>query len=527
MARSSVMWPVSRVERDDRLGGGHVRHERADRARPQRAQDRAHLALPRPDADRDRDAPERPRIEGQHALAQGRADEDAIEVEGSDEDLADGAGTFQLRGDLVPDGRRAPGPATDPDEGDIEPIPQVQDGADAGVRLEGVLGRGVVDQPGHHQAVGLRTEGVGDAPERLAFGAGRPVAAGQGHDRGADRRRRILERVGDGADGRPVADPDDRAVADPGAKDLGRQAADHAAGEVLGAGHGRGEMDRVEAVALAQGVGGGRLDGGLVDDADLDDALRPGALQEAAHLGPGDPEPVGDGVLRLTELVVQAARLNELVEVAHEQLAAGPVELHRCAEQMCTHVRASSVARGRLSTSHAALGRYRLAFRTSGLALAQDAPTNAGYRRHRRAGQRRHPMTTPTTIRGFAGEIVEPGHATYDEHREIWNAMVDRRPALIARCTSADDVAAAIRHGRDAGLEIAVKCGGHGVLGLCRARGRPDDRPVADGRGHGSTRSGGGPRSRVARSCGRSTARPCRTGWRRPPATSRTRASAG
>jgi hypothetical protein len=45
--------------------------------------------------------------------------------------------------------------------------------------------------------------------------------------------------------------------------------------------------------------------------------------------------------------------------------------------------------------------------------------------------------------------------------------MVDRRPALIARCTSADDVAAAIRHGRTAGLEIGVKSGGHGVLGLC------------------------------------------------------------
>jgi FAD/FMN-containing dehydrogenase len=59
-----------------------------------------------------------------------------------------------------------------------------------------------------------------------------------------------------------------------------------------------------------------------------------------------------------------------------------------------------------------------------------------------------------------------PGHEAYDGHREIWNAMVDRRPALIARCTSADDVAAAIRHGRDKGLEIAVKCGGHGVLGL-------------------------------------------------------------
>lgn len=75
-------------------------------------------------------------------------------------------------------------------------------------------------------------------------------------------------------------------------------------------------------------------------------------------------------------------------------------------------------------------------------------------------------MTSQTTIRGFDGELVKPGDATYDAHREIWNAVVDRRPALIARCTSAEDVAAAIRHGRDEGLEIAVKCGGHGVLGL-------------------------------------------------------------
>jgi FAD/FMN-containing dehydrogenase len=75
-------------------------------------------------------------------------------------------------------------------------------------------------------------------------------------------------------------------------------------------------------------------------------------------------------------------------------------------------------------------------------------------------------MTDTMAIRGFAGEIVGPGDATYAAHREIWNAMVDRRPALIARCTSADDVAAAIRHARDAGLEIAVRCGGHGVLGL-------------------------------------------------------------
>jgi FAD/FMN-containing dehydrogenase len=76
-------------------------------------------------------------------------------------------------------------------------------------------------------------------------------------------------------------------------------------------------------------------------------------------------------------------------------------------------------------------------------------------------------MAIARAISHFAGEVVAPGDATYDTHREIWNAMVDRRPGLIARCTSADDVAAAVRHGREVGLEIAVKCGGHGVLGLC------------------------------------------------------------
>jgi FAD/FMN-containing dehydrogenase len=77
------------------------------------------------------------------------------------------------------------------------------------------------------------------------------------------------------------------------------------------------------------------------------------------------------------------------------------------------------------------------------------------------------PMPNLTTIPRFAGEIVLPGDDGYDQHREIWNATVDRRPAVIARCTSADDVAAAVRHGRETGLEIAVKSGGHGVLGLC------------------------------------------------------------
>src|SRR5688500_11698941 len=70
------------------------------------------------------------------------------------------------------------------------------------------------------------------------------------------------------------------------------------------------------------------------------------------------------------------------------------------------------------------------------------------------------------TIPGFEGTLIGPDDDGYDPHREVWNAMVDRRPALIARCTSAGDVAAAVRYARGRDLPIGVKCGGHSVLGL-------------------------------------------------------------
>jgi len=70
---------------------------------------------------------------------------------------------------------------------------------------------------------------------------------------------------------------------------------------------------------------------------------------------------------------------------------------------------------------------------------------------------------------GFAGVLLEPGAAAYDDARALFNAMIDRRPALIAQCASTEDVVAAVRFGREAGLEIAVRGGGHGVAGraLC------------------------------------------------------------
>jgi FAD/FMN-containing dehydrogenase len=68
--------------------------------------------------------------------------------------------------------------------------------------------------------------------------------------------------------------------------------------------------------------------------------------------------------------------------------------------------------------------------------------------------------------RGFHGQLLFPDQDGYHTARQVWNAMVDRRPAVIARCKSPADIAAAVRLGRTLGLEIGVRCGGHSVLGL-------------------------------------------------------------
>jgi FAD/FMN-containing dehydrogenase len=68
--------------------------------------------------------------------------------------------------------------------------------------------------------------------------------------------------------------------------------------------------------------------------------------------------------------------------------------------------------------------------------------------------------------RGFHGQVLLPDQDGYHTARRVWNAMVDHRPAVIARCTDPADVAAAVGFGRAQGLEIGVRCGGHSVLGL-------------------------------------------------------------
>ncbi|HET6966471.1 MAG TPA: FAD-binding oxidoreductase [Acidimicrobiales bacterium] len=66
----------------------------------------------------------------------------------------------------------------------------------------------------------------------------------------------------------------------------------------------------------------------------------------------------------------------------------------------------------------------------------------------------------------IAGGVVRPGDPGYDDARQVHNAMIDRRPALIARCASVADVQAALEAGRRSGLPIAVRGGGHNGPGF-------------------------------------------------------------
>lgn len=65
----------------------------------------------------------------------------------------------------------------------------------------------------------------------------------------------------------------------------------------------------------------------------------------------------------------------------------------------------------------------------------------------------------------FSGSVITAADAGYDQVRRIHNGLVDKRPAVIARCATAADVAAAVRFGRESEAEISVRGGGHNVAG--------------------------------------------------------------
>lgn len=70
-----------------------------------------------------------------------------------------------------------------------------------------------------------------------------------------------------------------------------------------------------------------------------------------------------------------------------------------------------------------------------------------------------------TTVAGFTGEAVYPDDPDYDSSRQVFNGLIDKRPAVILRCRSVADIVAAVRYAVDAGAEIAVRGGGHSVAG--------------------------------------------------------------
>jgi len=76
------------------------------------------------------------------------------------------------------------------------------------------------------------------------------------------------------------------------------------------------------------------------------------------------------------------------------------------------------------------------------------------------------PSSVAALAAGFGGEVLTTADDSYDDRRRVWNGMIDRHPAIIARCADGGDVAAAIRYAGEHDLQVAVRGGGHNVAGI-------------------------------------------------------------
>ena len=79
--------------------------------------------------------------------------------------------------------------------------------------------------------------------------------------------------------------------------------------------------------------------------------------------------------------------------------------------------------------------------------------------------------TAAALARSFAGQVLRPADPGYEEARRVHNGLVDKRPALIARCRGVADIVDALKVARERGLEVAVRGGGHNVAGRSTTEG--------------------------------------------------------
>ena len=66
-------------------------------------------------------------------------------------------------------------------------------------------------------------------------------------------------------------------------------------------------------------------------------------------------------------------------------------------------------------------------------------------------------------------QVLMPDDPLYDEARKIHNAMIDKRPSMIVRCSTTQDVSAAVKFARENNLRVSVRGAGHNVAGICIA----------------------------------------------------------
>ena len=75
------------------------------------------------------------------------------------------------------------------------------------------------------------------------------------------------------------------------------------------------------------------------------------------------------------------------------------------------------------------------------------------------------PAAIAKFVSGLRGTALRPAESGYDDARKVWNGMVDKRPALIARCAGPDDVITCVRFARENEILVSVRGGGHNYAG--------------------------------------------------------------